>query len=104
MWYSYRNSRAQSTAPYKNCFEIGQLPPRKPLGAGGSGKTSARVVRLFENERSRCNAKITRGFTLAAAYICNLLEENGRELPIDGSVVQLEITPYQIQTLRLVAN
>jgi alpha-mannosidase len=62
------------------------------------------IVRLFENERSRSRVKITLGFTLVGAYSCNLLEENERELPIDGNVVQLDITPYQIQTLRLIVN
>jgi alpha-mannosidase len=62
------------------------------------------IVRLFENERSRSRIKVSTGFTLAAAYNCNLLEENERELPVEGNIVQLDITPYQIQTLRLVAN
>ncbi|MBC7814762.1 MAG: alpha-mannosidase [Burkholderiales bacterium] len=62
------------------------------------------IVRLFENERSRGKVRITTGFNLTAAYICNLLEENERELLIDGNTIQIDITPYQIQTLRLVAN
>jgi alpha-mannosidase len=65
---------------------------------------SGLIVRLFENERSRSKVRLTVGFKLTAAYVCNLLEENQRELSIDGHTVQIDITPYQIQTLRLVAE
>ena len=60
------------------------------------------ILRLFENERSRSKVRITAGFTLSRAYLCNLLEEDEEELPLDGNTVQLVVTPYQIQTLRLV--
>lgn len=63
---------------------------------------SGLIVRLFENERSRGKVRVKAGFPLSAAYLCNLLEENERELAVEGDSVQIELTPYQIQTLRLV--
>ncbi len=61
------------------------------------------IVRLYENERNRGKVTLQAGFSLQAAYICNLLEDNETQLDVgaDG-VVNLNITPYQIITVRLV--
>jgi alpha-mannosidase len=58
-------------------------------------------VRLYENQRNRSNITLTVGFPLEAAYICNLLEENQQMLAIQDNQIRLDITPYQILTLRL---
>lgn len=42
------------------------------------------------------------GFELDSAYLCNLLEETEQALDITDNAVQLQVTPYQISTLRLV--
>jgi alpha-mannosidase len=60
------------------------------------------IVRLYEHQRSRGKVNVTAGFAISEAYVCNLLEENERPLPVNGNTVQIEVTPYQIQTLRLV--
>lgn len=62
------------------------------------------VVRLYEDQRSRGKFTLTTGFALAAAYRCNLLEENDEAEPfeVQGNQIQLEITPYQIISLRLI--
>lgn len=60
------------------------------------------IVRLYENHRSRGKVTVTAGFALSEAYRCNLLEENEQPLTVSGSSVQIDVTPYQIQTLRLV--
>jgi alpha-mannosidase len=60
------------------------------------------IVRLYEYQRSRGKVTLTVGFPVSAAYVCNLLEENQRPLPVEGNTVQIEVTPYQIHTLRLV--
>jgi alpha-mannosidase len=60
------------------------------------------IVRLYENERSRGKVILQTGFALKAAYICNLLEDNETELAVDNGAVTLDITPYQIITVRLI--
>ncbi len=62
------------------------------------------VVRLYEDQRNRGRFTLTTGFPLAAAYRCNLLEENDEALEIDGSQIRLDITPYQIISLRLIPS
>ena len=67
------------------------------------------IVRLYENERCRGPATLRVGFPLAAAYRCNLLEENEASLPIcfgqaqhkAQNAVHFSVKPYQIITLRL---
>lgn len=61
------------------------------------------VVRLYENERSRGTVSVQAGFQLKEAYTCNLLEDNENTLKVDANnSVSIDITPYQIVTLRLV--
>ncbi|HEX2905771.1 MAG TPA: glycoside hydrolase family 38 C-terminal domain-containing protein [Phototrophicaceae bacterium] len=59
------------------------------------------IVRLYENERNRGKITLTAGFAIAEAYHCNLLEENEQALAVQDNQLQLEISPYQIITLRL---
>jgi len=60
------------------------------------------IVRLFENERNRGKFTLKTGFALAEALHCNLLEENSESIPVEHNAVTLDITPYQIITLRLI--
>ncbi len=62
------------------------------------------IVRLYENQRNRGKVTLKPGFTLAAAHRCNLLEEDEEALQVEDNGVQFDITPYQIVTLRLVAQ
>jgi alpha-mannosidase len=60
------------------------------------------IVRLYEDQRNRGKVTVAPGFTLSEAYICNLLEENEQALEVQDNAVQLDVTPYQIVTLRLI--
>jgi alpha-mannosidase len=60
------------------------------------------VVRMYEDHRNRGKILLKAGFVLAEAYHCNLLEKNEAKLEIENDQVQLEVTPYQIISLRLV--
>lgn len=62
------------------------------------------IVRLYENERSRGEVKLTTGFRLGSAYQCNLLEENQHPLQIAPHELGFMMKPYQILTLRLVPD
>jgi len=59
------------------------------------------IVRLYEHQRNRGHFTVNVGFALSEAFECNLLEENGQALAVQGNEVQLDITPYQIITVRL---
>ncbi len=60
------------------------------------------IVRVYENQRNRGTVMLKAGFELASAYLCNLLEDTEHALDITDNAVQLQVTPYQISTLRLV--
>ncbi|HVU14462.1 MAG TPA: glycoside hydrolase family 38 C-terminal domain-containing protein, partial [Phototrophicaceae bacterium] len=60
------------------------------------------IVRMYEDQRNRNKFALKAGFGVAKAYICNLLEENSDEIPVQNDQVQLDITPYQIITVRLI--
>ncbi len=60
------------------------------------------IVRLYENQRNRGKIALSAGFNVAEAYHTNLLEENETQLTVQNNQIRLDITPYQIITLRLI--
>lgn len=62
------------------------------------------IVRLYENQRNRGKITLKFGFNVGEAIHCNLLEEEKQPLAVQDNQVQIEIAPYQIITLRLVAQ
>jgi alpha-mannosidase len=59
------------------------------------------IVRLYESQRKRGPVRLRAGFSVAAAWETNLLEENETTLSLEGDSIQLNLTPYQIMTLRV---
>ncbi len=60
------------------------------------------IVRFYEDQRSRGSVTVSAGFPVSQAFHCNLLEENEEQLAVQGNQVQIDITPYQIISLRLI--
>ena len=60
------------------------------------------IVRFYESQRRRGQARLHLGFELGRAWRTNLLEENQAELTPDGNTLTLSVRPYEIVTLRLV--
>jgi alpha-mannosidase len=60
------------------------------------------IVRLYESQRRRVQARLHLGFELGSAWRTSLLEENQTELTPDGKTLTLSVRPYEIVTLRLV--
>jgi alpha-mannosidase len=60
------------------------------------------IVRLYESQRRRSQARLHLGFNPGSAWRTNLLEENETELALDGKTLTLSVRPYEIVTLRLV--
>jgi alpha-mannosidase len=59
------------------------------------------IVRLYESQRKRGPVQLRAGFALEAAWETNLLEENESELSVENDLIQLDLKPFQIMTLRL---
>ena len=62
------------------------------------------IVRLYESQRKRGEFTLTAGFPLATAWRTNLLEENQERLDCAGNSLACSIKPYQINTIRLLAE
>jgi alpha-mannosidase len=60
------------------------------------------IVRLYESQRRRGQARLSLSFKIASAWRTNLLEENQEALAPDGNTLTLSVRPYEIVTLRLV--
>ncbi|MFC5034371.1 alpha-mannosidase [Streptomyces sp. DSM 41987] len=68
------------------------------LADDGSGDV---VVRLYESAGGRARARLTAGFELASATVCDLLERPTGGVVGGGSGVELSLRPFEIRTLRL---
>jgi alpha-mannosidase len=60
------------------------------------------IVRLYESQRKRGTITLRTGFDLGAAWRTNLLEENQKQVEVQGRSVIYSIRPYEIVSLRLV--
>ena len=60
------------------------------------------IVRFYEDQRARGSVTVSAGFPISQVFRCNLLEENEESLAAQDNQVQVDITPYQIISLRLI--
>ena len=60
------------------------------------------IVRLYETQRIRTQAKLRLGFTYQEGYKCDLLENRISEQAFASDSVELSIKPYEIVTLKFV--
>lgn len=60
------------------------------------------IVRLYECFNRDSTVRLKLPSSILAAFQCNMLEQNQRELDVDGEVVLLHMKPYEIQTIRIV--
>lgn len=70
------------------------------LADDGSGDV---VVRVYESRGGRARTRLTAGFALAGARVCDLLERprEGEAVRVEGDEVLIELRPFQLLTLRL---
>lgn len=59
------------------------------------------IMRLYEPEGFRGTALLGLNLPVSRVALCNLLEEEIGELPLDEGVVEIEFTPFQVITLKL---
>ena len=59
------------------------------------------VLRLYEAHGSRGRPVLTFSESIASAMECDLLEENEECLNAQGRVVELDVCPWEIKTLKV---
>jgi alpha-mannosidase len=63
--------------------------------------SDAAVVRLYEAWGGRCTARLRTSLPASRAFLCDLLERERHELAVHGGVIELDLTPFKILTLKL---
>jgi alpha-mannosidase len=63
--------------------------------------SDAAIVRLYEAWGGSCHAQVRTTLSASRAYLCDLLERNVKELRVHDGVVELDLTPFKILTLKL---
>ena len=59
------------------------------------------IIRAYEtwNKRTHCSYKFAEA--PKSVYVCNLLEENEEEIPVDGDSVELDFKPFELKTIKV---
>jgi len=63
--------------------------------------SDAAIVRLYEAWGRGCRARVRTTLPASRAYLCDLLERKIEEVPVRDGVVELQLTPFKILTLKL---
>ena len=58
------------------------------------------VVRLYESKNMKCEAELTVGFDAKTCYLCDMLEREIKELPLNNGTVKLTVGAFEIVTLK----
>ena len=65
--------------------------------------SDATIVRLYEAWGRRCAARLRTTIPASRAFLCDLLERNREEVAVNDGVIELELTPFKVLTLKLEA-
>jgi alpha-mannosidase len=63
--------------------------------------SDATIVRVYEAWGRPCKARLRTTLPASRAYLCDLLERNREEIAVRDRVIDLELTPFKILTLKL---
>jgi len=63
--------------------------------------SDATIVRLYESWGGRCTARLRTTLPASRAFLCDLLEREREELKVSDGVIELELAPFKILTLKL---
>src|SRR5262249_37666870 len=64
--------------------------------------TDALVLRLYEACGGHCTAEIKTSVPFRSAVRCDLLENDGEELAVNGNRIRVDLTPFQVVTVKLI--
>jgi alpha-mannosidase len=90
-------SKVTSLQPLVSCDSSNVVIETVKRAEDGDGL----IIRLYESQRRRGPVTVRFGLAVDAVWIANLLEENQSALDVGNSSIQLNLTPYQIVTLRV---
>jgi alpha-mannosidase len=65
--------------------------------------SDAVIVRLYEAWGGRCRTRLSTSLPVSRAYLCDLLEREREEVPVRAGQLDLELTPFKVLTLKLMA-
>lgn len=63
----------------------------------GSGDV---ILRLYEAKKAAVQAKLQCNFSFGKAYLCDMLENREKELPVDNGKIELSFRAFEIKTIR----
>lgn len=91
------------TIPYNKEYQSFSLEPDNLIISAlkKAEKEDAIILRFFETKGERCHAILQLPAQIKAANYVNLLEEEESELNINNGKLEIDVSPFEIITLRL---
>ncbi|MCX7843594.1 MAG: glycosyl hydrolase-related protein [Clostridia bacterium] len=71
------------------------------LAEDGTGDV---IIRCYEALKMQTKCNLNFEFNCKQAFETNMIETNGKQLPINGNSIALDFRPFEIKTLRLIIN
>ena len=59
------------------------------------------IIRLFDSYNRKTKAKISFGFNVAKAYICDMMENEISEIIVESNSITIPVRNFEIVTLKL---
>ena len=63
--------------------------------------SDAVIVRLYEAWGGSCTARVRTTLPVSRAFLCDLLERDRLEVAVHDGVIELELAPFKVVTLKL---
>ena len=63
--------------------------------------SEATIIRAYDSCNRRCRATFSFGYNIEKAYLCDMLENEIKELAVSGNTVSVDISTFEIVTLKV---
>lgn len=60
------------------------------------------VIRMYESFNRKTSAKVSVGYNYSKAFLCDMMENNIKELDVKDGKISIDFAPFEIVTVRLV--
>lgn len=64
--------------------------------------SDATILRIYESHGSKANTEIKLGFDVKRAFVCDTLENELLEIPVNNNTVSLSLSNFELTTLKLI--
>ena len=92
----------EGSLPESNCFIAADNDDIVIDAVKSAEDGNGRIIRVYESRRVRGERTLNINIPFTKAYECNLMEDENREISVDGNKIHFSIKPFEVKTFRIV--